>query len=177
MEDGGVRGGEVALSDQLLSRCMCKYWLIKWLYRKHSLGDGILEWAQNSAGTVSRESLPKSREAGHSTCCFESGTLRLSLKADRLGKMPKSVACGLCCSNSSVYVDYSHSPTHSWDFKREFLSAGSKYSVGRGSMVNVKSLYRQIGQTFYRPLSSRVLSASLCTLFCFSRLVFLPCSP
>lgn len=54
----------------------------------------FLNGLKNSAGTVSWESLPRSREAGHSTSCFESGTLRPALKVDLFGKMPRLLACG-----------------------------------------------------------------------------------
>lgn len=129
----------------------------------------FLNGLKNSAGTVSWESLPRSREAGHSTSCFESGTLRPALKADLFGKMPRLLACGsaarvLQCTEG----DYSHSPTHPSrrDFKREFLSAGSSaHAAARGSMVNVKSLYRQTGQMFYRPWRRRVIFCVLCSVF------------
>lgn len=142
----------------------------------------------SAAGTVSRESLPKSAEAGWSLCSLFSEwhppPLASLLKADRLGKMPKPVACGCAWSHSSAHVDYSHGPTHpslrSWDFKREFLSAGSKHSAGReGAWL---MLNRFIGRQGKPSIDHRVavLSASLCTLFWVSRLVSplpLPLSP
>lgn len=127
----------------------------------------FLNGLKNSAGTVSWESLPRSREAGHSTSCFESGTLRPALKADLFGKMPRLLACGsaarvLQCTEITPTAQ--HTPPEGIS-KGSFLSAGSAHAAARGSMVNVKSLYRQTGQMFYRPWRRRVIFCVLCSVF------------
>lgn len=76
-------------------------------------------------------------------------------------------------SHSFVYVDFFPPSGVS---KKEFMSGDNALPL-EWNVVNVKSLYRQTGQMFYRPLRHKgYLPPYLCTLFCFSRdfVPFLP---
>lgn len=131
----------------------------------------FLNGLKNSAGTVSWESLPRSREVGHSTSCFESGTLRPALKADLFGKMPRLLACGsavriLRCTEITPAAQ--HTPP-------EGISAGS-FCQQAALRLLLEGAWLMLNHFIGRQGKCSIdhggaESHLLCTLFCFSRLV------